>query len=81
MTETSTRPFIVIGENIHATRVLLRSGARVAALPDGRPALPFTDEAGVERVLPVPDAALDGAGAKQKVKHVKAAVVAGLAGG
>jgi cobalamin-dependent methionine synthase I len=81
MTATVRGPFIVIGENIHATRVLLRSGARVASLPDGRPALPFTDDGGVERLLPVPDTALDGAGEKQKVKHVKAAVLAGLAGG
>jgi len=81
MTGTAPRLFLVIGENIHATRVLLRSGARVAALPDGRPALPFTDELGVERLLPVPEATLDGTGERQKVKHVKAAVLAGLAGG
>ena len=81
MTGTAPRLFLVIGENIHATRVLLRSGARVAALPDGRPVLPFTDEVGVERLLPVPEAALDGTGERQKVKHVKAAVLAGLAGG
>jgi len=81
MTDTVRGPFIVIGENIHATRVLLRTGARVAALPDGSPALPFTDDAGEERLLPVPGAALEGAGEKQKVKHVKAAVLAGLAGG
>ena len=46
MTDTVRGPFIVIGENIHATRVLLRTGARVASLPDGRPALPFTDDDG-----------------------------------
>jgi 5-methyltetrahydrofolate corrinoid/iron sulfur protein methyltransferase len=81
MTDTVRGPFIVIGENIHATRVLLRNGARVASLPDGRPALPFTDDEGAERLLPVPDTALEGAGEKQKVKHVKAAVLAGLGGG
>ena len=81
MTDTVRGPFVVIGENIHATRVLLRSGARVASLADGWPALPFTDDEGAERLLPVPDAALDGAGARQKVKHVKAAVLAGLTGG
>jgi 5-methyltetrahydrofolate--homocysteine methyltransferase len=80
MTDTARGPFIVIGENIHATRVLLRSGSRVAALADGRPALPFTDEDGIARLLPVPDAAVEGAGERQKVKHVKAAVLAGLAG-
>jgi 5-methyltetrahydrofolate--homocysteine methyltransferase len=74
-------PFIVIGENVHATRVLLRTGARVAALPDGSPALPFVADGGGEHLLPVPEAALDGAGEKQKVKHVKAACLAGLAGG
>jgi len=81
VTDTDRGPFIVIGENIHATRVLLRSGARVASLADGSPALPFTDDEGVERLLPVPEAALEGTGPKQKVKHVKAAVLAGLAGG
>jgi hypothetical protein len=79
MTQMLRGPFIVIGENIHATRVVLRGGQRVAALPDGRPALTFTDEAGVERLLPVPDAAFDGPeGPKQRVKHVKAAVLAGM---
>ena len=81
MTDTARGRFIIIGENIHATRVLLRSGARVASLPAGRPALPFTDDDGSERLLPVPDAALEGSGPKEKVKHVKAAVLAGLAGG
>ena len=81
MTERARGPFIVIGENIHATRVVLRGGQRVAVLPDGQPALPFTDEAGVERLLPVPGGALDGPeGPKQKVKHVKAAVLAGMGG-
>jgi 5-methyltetrahydrofolate--homocysteine methyltransferase len=79
MTEMPRDPFIVIGENIHATRVVLRGGPRVVTLPDGRPALPFTDEANVEQLMPVPDAALDGPeGPKQRVKHVKAAVLAGM---
>lgn len=74
-------PFIVIGENIHATRVVRRDGQRVAALPGGRPSLRFTDDAGIERLLPVPDAALDGpVGPSQKVKHVKAALLAGRSG-
>ncbi len=79
MTERAARPFIVIGENIHATRVVLRGGPRVATLPDGGPALPFTDEAATEQLLPVPDAAFDGpAGPKQRVKHVKAAIISGM---
>ena len=81
MTQLPYGPFIVIGENIHATRVVLRGGQRVVTLPDGRPALPFTDEADAERLLPVPDATLDGPeGPRQRVKHVKAAVLAGMGG-
>ena len=81
MTQMPHGPFIVIGENIHATRVVLRGGLRVTTLPDGRAALPFMDEGGGERLLPVPDAALDGPeGPRQRVKHVKAAVLAGMAG-
>jgi 5-methyltetrahydrofolate--homocysteine methyltransferase len=73
--------FIVIGENIHATRVVLRGGPRVAAMPDGRPAMPFADDAGRDRLLPVPDAAFDGPdGPTQRVKHIKAALLAGLGG-
>jgi len=78
---SARRSFIVIGENIHATRVLVRGGARVAALPDGSPALPFADDGGEQRLLPVPAAALEGDGARARVKHVKAALLAGLGGG
>lgn len=79
MNDERRAPFIVIAENIHATRVVLRGGQRVVALPDGRTALPFIDESGAEQFLHVPDAALDGPeGPKQRVKHVKAAVLAGL---
>ncbi len=79
MTELSRGAFIVIGENIHATRVFLRGGVRVTTLPDGRPALPFANKDGMQRLLPVPDDALDGPeGPRQRVKHVKAAVLAGI---
>jgi 5-methyltetrahydrofolate--homocysteine methyltransferase len=81
MNDGLRHPFIIIAENIHATRVVLRSGPRVTALPDGRPALPFVDDWGADLLLPVADAALDGPeGPRQRVKHVKAAVLAGLGG-
>jgi 5-methyltetrahydrofolate--homocysteine methyltransferase len=41
--------FIVVGENIHCTRVVKREGARTKALPDGRTGVVFGDLA-----LPVP---------------------------
>jgi 5-methyltetrahydrofolate--homocysteine methyltransferase len=73
-------PFVVIGENLHASRIVLRDGPRVTRLPDGSPALPFLDDDGVDRVLPVPAAALEGNADRQRVKHVKAAILAGLTG-
>ena len=55
--------------------------ARRRARPTGARRSPSPTTMGAERLLPVPAAALDGTGERQKVKHVKAAVLAGLAGG
>lgn len=65
----------VIGEDIHATRIVLRGGRHVARTADGREALRFSDEAAVERLLPIPEAAFDGADGS-RVKQVKAAILA-----
>jgi ferredoxin len=81
MTDGARGTFLVVGENLHATRVLLRNGAQGASMPDGRPALPFEDADGATRLLPVPDATIEGTAEKGKLRHVKAAVLAGLAGG
>ncbi len=74
------RPFVVIGENIHATRVVLRKGQRVAVLPDGGAALVFAGPDGSPRRLVVPEAIRSshefGAG---RAKHVKAALLAMMA--
>ena len=80
MIQTKHGPFLVVGENIHATRVLRRGGPALSSLADGAPALRFTDEDGIDRLLPVPGAAIDGSGERAKVRHVKAAILAGLAG-
>ncbi len=45
--------FIVVGENIHCTRVVKRDGSRVAKLADGREGLPFKFD-GQSRFLPLP---------------------------
>lgn len=52
---TRGREFVVIGENIHCTRVVLRSGPRVGVGEDGREGVFFTDVSGASRILPVPD--------------------------
>jgi hypothetical protein len=74
-------PFLVIGENIHATRVLKRTGRHAVELADGTVGIAF-DDGGERRVLPVHPAL---AGAKDfangKVKHVASAVRWGLDGG
>ena len=44
MREDASGPFIVIGENIHATRAVLRNGPRVRQDQRGTPVVPFTDE-------------------------------------
>ena len=51
----SPEDFTVIGENIHATRVVLRNGRRAVTLEDGAEAVPFKDESGEQRFLTVPD--------------------------
>jgi 5-methyltetrahydrofolate corrinoid/iron sulfur protein methyltransferase len=77
----STPPFIVIGENIHTTRVVRRDGARVATTPSGEPAVRVPVDGGeaLLRIAPVIQATREfDAG---RVKHVMAAVLEGVAGG
>lgn len=74
------KKFIVIGENIHCTRVLKRGGNLVTTLPDGRPAL-VQDDAGVKKFLPIPEHLLkSGDWENGKVKHCAAAIWQGMNG-
>jgi hypothetical protein len=77
------RRFTVIGENIHCSRVLRRDGSRATTTPDGRPAVRFTDGAGGDGLLPLPEAMLGTSeyASNGRIKHVMAAVRVGLAGG
>lgn len=76
-----SRPFIVIGENIHTSRVVRRDGARIAMTPSGVPAVRVPLDDG-EALLPVPAVIQEtrefGAG---RVKHVMVAVLEGMANG
>jgi cobalamin-dependent methionine synthase I len=45
--------FIIIGENVHTTRVIRRTDPRVGADDHGREAIVFADEHGVTRKLPI----------------------------
>jgi 5-methyltetrahydrofolate--homocysteine methyltransferase len=73
------RRFTVIGENIHATRVVQRNGRRVGPGPDGRESLLFDGPDGAPRFLPIPDAIRDTQDfAAGKVKHVQAALLTAM---
>jgi len=74
--------FIIIGENIHCSRVVKRDGVRGGVAPDGRPGIRFPDGDG-ESWVPLPDSILESKEftTGERIKHVMAAVRQGLAGG
>ena len=76
-------PFVIIGENIHCSRVVKREGIRGGHHPDGRPAVRFPDGDGGEAYIPLPDSILESSEylVSERIKHVMAAVRIGLAGG
>jgi 5-methyltetrahydrofolate corrinoid/iron sulfur protein methyltransferase len=76
------RPFQVVGENIHATRVLKRTGRHAVDLDDGSVGIGFDTPGGERLVLPVhPELAAAKAFESGKIKHVQSAVRHGLDGG
>ena len=76
-------PFIIIGENIHCSRVVKRDGARGGISPQGRPGIHFPGADGAEVWIHLPDSILESTEftVSQRIKHVMAAVRVGLAGG
>jgi 5-methyltetrahydrofolate--homocysteine methyltransferase len=74
-------PFLVVGENIHATRVVKRAGRLAAELEDGTVGIGFEDGDGERRILPVhPDLVTGRDFAAGKIKHVASAIRWGLDG-
>ncbi len=75
------KDFVVIGENIHATRVLLRKSKRIAANEQGEEAIVFTDEDGVSRHLRIPEEEKHSQPYQEgRIKHVRLAVQIAMAG-
>jgi 5-methyltetrahydrofolate--homocysteine methyltransferase len=73
------RPFLVIGENIHASRVLKRTGRLAVELEGGTVGVAFDDAQGERRILPVhPDLVAGRDFAAGKIKHVASAIRWGL---
>jgi 5-methyltetrahydrofolate--homocysteine methyltransferase len=76
----ATGRFIIVGENIHCTRIRLTAGKFVVTLPDGRSALAFKHK-GVPCTLPIPPAVVAGEEWRNgKVRHMAVAVWQGLYG-
>lgn len=73
-------PFIVIGEDIHATRAVRADGIRMTTTPEGRRAFRFVTEDGGDGLLPVGDE-FAGNGPTAKVKYVRAAILLALGDG
>lgn len=67
--------FIVVGENIHCTRIVKSGGKRTMKLPDGGEGVTFTYK-GEDRVLPVPSnwASISSAYNEGKIRHIGLAV-------
>ncbi len=73
--------FTVIGENIHATRVVLRNGRRAVTLDDGTEAVNWTDGDGEDRLLIIPEHFKESqAYAQNQHKHFMIAIWKGLHG-
>lgn len=75
------KDFIIIGENIHATRVVLRNGKRVATTAAGIEAIVYSASDGATRHLAIPDEIKKSQDYEEgRVKHVKIAVKAAMSG-
>lgn len=77
---TDRIPFVIIGENVHATRSYARAGKNIV-LVDGVEHVAFKDGAGVARMCPISEpVAASAEFAKNKVKHIRNAIFLGMAG-
>jgi 5-methyltetrahydrofolate--homocysteine methyltransferase len=80
MPATERVPFVVIGENVHATRSYARQGKNVVAV-DGVEHLAFRDVAGASRTCPIAaPVAASAEFARNKVKHIRSGLLLGMGG-
>lgn len=78
----SQRPFVVVGENIHTTRVLSRKGKLVATDAAGNDIIRFRDTAGQRRTLAIPENYKKTQDYEEgRVKHLKIAIQDAMNGG
>jgi 5-methyltetrahydrofolate--homocysteine methyltransferase len=73
-------PFIVIGENVHASRTCARRGSSMTVI-EGEECLRFDDASGTARTCPIALPIRQSTEfSRQRVKHIKNALLLGLAG-
>jgi 5-methyltetrahydrofolate--homocysteine methyltransferase len=72
-------PFVVIGENVHATRSYARAGKNIVVV-DGAERVAFLDASGAERTCPIAEPVAASADFAKKVKHIRNALLLGLGG-
>jgi 5-methyltetrahydrofolate--homocysteine methyltransferase len=73
-------PFLIIGENIHATRTLARTGRHVVTDGAGELSIAFTDPWGTPANLPLAAPVAAGSeAAAGRIKHVRNALLLGIA--
>ena len=77
----SDRPFVVIGENVHTTRILLRKGKLIGNDPQGTESVRFRDGEGKRRFLEIPEKVKTSQDYDEgRVKHLKIAVQQAMLG-
>ena len=81
MSSAERVPFTIIGENVHATRSFARKGKNIVTV-DGVEAVAFKDATtGADRTCPICTPVAESAEfAKNKVKHIRNALLLGLGG-
>ena len=78
---TTGQDFLVIGENIHTTRVLLQRSERISANEEGEEGIVFVDEASATRHLRIPEEEkLSQPYQEGRIKHVRLGVQIAMAG-
>jgi 5-methyltetrahydrofolate--homocysteine methyltransferase len=78
---TTGQDFVVIGENLHATRVLLQKSERIATNDQGEEGIVFIDEDGAIRHLRIPEEEKHSQPYQEgRIKHVRLAVQVAMAG-
>jgi 5-methyltetrahydrofolate--homocysteine methyltransferase len=79
MSAHGNRHFIIIGENVHTTRVLTRKSPRLVVKEDGREGLAFTNADGRVHFLVIPETMKRSQDYQEgRIKHVKLAVQAAM---